>query len=194
MRKSWLKHDFGVKWQTDSYIRAHIWLNLLNSSGGKPINSIFHLSDVGWLCWCFMALRHFLGHFGQVSWPSHTLPEQASWAVYQYLEPSLSPVTDNCPSWITGRVENGHILFSWPNLNLTDVIWFCLLSSSSLFYCHLLTHLLQMTVRLQQCLLVQSGDIGLIIGFTHFSLVKYVTNTHVFKQGILRLLSEPGQN
>ena len=42
--------------------------------------------------------------------------------------------------------------------------------------------------------LVQSGVIGLIIGFTQIVLAKYVTNTHVFKQGILRLLSESGQN
>ena len=33
-----------------------------------------------------------------------------------------------------------------------------------------------------------------IISFTNIVLVKYVTNTHVFKQGILRLLSESGQN
>ena len=57
-----------------------------------------------------------------------------------------------------------------------------------------LTHLLQMTVKLLHCLIVQSGVIGLLIGFTHIVLVKYVTNTHVFKQGILRLLSESGQN
>ena len=44
------------------------------------------------------------------------------------------------------------------------------------------------------CLIVQNGVIGLIIGFTQIVLVKYVTNTHVFKQGILRLLSESGQN
>ena len=42
--------------------------------------------------------------------------------------------------------------------------------------------------------LVQSGVIGLIIGFTQIVLNKYVTNTHVFKQGILRLLSESGQS
>ena len=47
-----------------------------------------------------------------------------------------------------------------------------------------------MTVKLLQCLIVQSGVIGLIIGFTHIVLVKYVTNTHIFKQGILKLLSE----
>ena len=63
-----------------------------------------------------------------------------------------------------------------------------------IFYCHLLTHLLQMTVKLLPCLIVQSGVIGLIIGFTQMVLVKYVTNTHVFKQGILRLLSQSGQN
>ena len=44
------------------------------------------------------------------------------------------------------------------------------------------------------CIIVQFGVIGLIIGFTNIVLVKYVTNTHVFKQGILRLLSESGQN
>ena len=42
-----------------------------------------------------------------------------------------------------------------------------------------------MTVKLLHCLIVQSGVIGLIIGFTHIVLVKYVTNTHVFKQEIL---------
>ena len=51
-----------------------------------------------------------------------------------------------------------------------------------------------MTVKLLHCLVVQSGVIGLIIGFTHIVLVKNVTNTHVFKQGILRLLSESDQN
>ena len=48
-----------------------------------------------------------------------------------------------------------------------------------------------MTVKLLHCLIVQSGVIGLITGFTHFSQVR---NKHVFKQGILRLLSESGQN
>ena len=51
-----------------------------------------------------------------------------------------------------------------------------------------------MMVKLLHCLIVQSGVIGLITGFTRIVLVKYVTNTHVFKQGILRLLSESGQN
>ena len=51
-----------------------------------------------------------------------------------------------------------------------------------------------MMVKLLHCLIVQSEIIGLIIGFTRIILVKYVTNTHIFKQGILRLLSESGQN
>ena len=51
-----------------------------------------------------------------------------------------------------------------------------------------------MTVKLLNCLIVQSGVIGLIIGFTQIVLVKYVTNIHVFKLGILTLLSESGQN
>ena len=63
-----------------------------------------------------------------------------------------------------------------------------------IIYCHLSTHLPQMTVKVLHCLIVQSGVIGLIIGFTHIVLVKYVTNTHVFKQGILRLFSESGQS
>ena len=57
-----------------------------------------------------------------------------------------------------------------------------------------LTHLLQMKVKLIHCLIVHSVVIGLIIGFTQIVLVKYLTNTHVFKKGILRLLSESGQN
>ena len=36
-----------------------------------------------------------------------------------------------------------------------------------------------MTVKLLHCLIVQSGVIGLIIGFIQIVLVKYVTNTHV---------------
>ena len=45
-----------------------------------------------------------------------------------------------------------------------------------------------MTVKLLHCLIVQSGVIGLIIGFTQIVLVKYVTSTHVFKQGIFQSL------
>ena len=51
-----------------------------------------------------------------------------------------------------------------------------------------------MTVKFLYCLIDQSGVIGLIIGFTQFVLVMYVTDTQVFKQGILKLLSESGQN
>ena len=51
-----------------------------------------------------------------------------------------------------------------------------------------------MMVKLLHCLIVQSGVTGLVIGFTEIVLVKYVTNTHIFKHGILRLLSESGQN
>ena len=45
-----------------------------------------------------------------------------------------------------------------------------------------------MMVKLLHCLIVQSGVIGLVIAFTQIVLVKYVSNTHVFKQGILRLV------
>ena len=40
---------------------------------------------------------------GAVSYPNHTVPGQASLAVYQYLVHILSPVIDNCSSWISGR-------------------------------------------------------------------------------------------
>ena len=58
-----------------------------------------------------MLVFYDLGHFGRGQLSSQSFPGQASWAVYQYLVPSLSPVTDNCPSWISGRVENGCIFF-----------------------------------------------------------------------------------
>ena len=37
---------------------------------------------------------------GMVSYPIHTVPGQASYAVYQHLVHILSPVTDNCPSHV----------------------------------------------------------------------------------------------
>ena len=43
-------------------------------------------------------------------------------------------------------------------------------------------------------LIVSVPDYCLSFYFTQIVSVKYVTNTHVFKQGILRLLSESGQN
>ena len=56
---------------------------------------------VGWFRWCFTALWHILGNFGRG----------------QYLVPILSPVTDNCPSWISGRMRMVVEFFSWPNLD-----------------------------------------------------------------------------
>ena len=43
-------------------------------------------------------------------------------------------------------------------------------------------------------LIVSVPDHCLSFYFTHIILVKYVTNTLVFKQGILSLFSESGQN
>ena len=40
---------------------------------------------------------------GVVSDPNHTVPRQASYAIYQYLVHIFLPVTDNCSSWISGR-------------------------------------------------------------------------------------------
>ena len=37
---------------------------------------------------------------GMVSYPIHTVPGQASYAVYQHLVHIRSPVTDNCPSHV----------------------------------------------------------------------------------------------
>ena len=57
-------------------------------------------------CCCIGVLRPF-GTFqvisGMVSFPIHTVPGQASCAVYQYVVHILSPKTDNCPSWISRR-------------------------------------------------------------------------------------------
>ena len=39
-----------------------------------------------------------------------------------------------------------------------------------------------MTVKLLHCLIVQSGVIGLIIGFTQIVLVKYVTHMFLNKE------------
>ena len=38
-------------------------------------------------------------------------------AVYQYLVHILSPVTDNCSSWISGRGRMAVEMFSWPSLH-----------------------------------------------------------------------------
>ena len=60
------------------------------------------------------ALQHISG---VVSYPNHTVPGQASYAVYQYLVHILSPVTDNCSSWISGRGRIAVEIFSWPSLH-----------------------------------------------------------------------------
>ena len=51
-----------------------------------------------------------------VSYPIHTVPGQASWAVNQYYVAIRSPVTDNCPAWISGRERKDVKMISWPNL------------------------------------------------------------------------------
>ena len=56
-----------------------------------------------------------------VSYPIHTVPGQAFLAVYQYLVHILSPVTDNCPSWISGRERMAVETFSWPISTHQDV-------------------------------------------------------------------------
>ena len=60
--------------------------------------------------WCFTALRHFSGHFGrgQLKYP-HCFS-----ASLQFLLRILSPVTDNCLSWISGRERMAVEIISWP--------------------------------------------------------------------------------
>ena len=60
------------------------------------------------LCWCFMALRHFSGHFGR----GQLTNPHCSLSIYQYLVHILSPVTDNCPSWISLIASKYHIFES----------------------------------------------------------------------------------
>ena len=56
-----------------------------------------------------------------VSYPNHTIPGQASQTVNQYLVHILSPVTDNCSSWISGRGRMAVEMFSWPSLHKKNV-------------------------------------------------------------------------
>ena len=63
------------------------------------------------LCCCFTAVRHFSGHFGRG--PS-TYPH-CSWASLLGSKCTFfSPVTENCPSWISGRVRMDVEIISWP--------------------------------------------------------------------------------
>ena len=84
-------------------------------------NWVSYDCSVIYCCWWVGVLRPFDTFYvisGAVSSkPSHTVPEQASEAIYQYLVPILSQVTDNCPSWISGRQRMVVETFSWPKLN-----------------------------------------------------------------------------
>ena len=64
------------------------------------------------LCWCFTAFRHFSGHFACVQ---VTVP-RCSWAGLLGSLPVHipSPVTDICPSWISGRERMPVEIISWP--------------------------------------------------------------------------------
>ena len=64
-----------------------------------------HARLVGWLC-CYGPSTHFMSF-----WVWSVILDTLFKADYQYLVPIRSPVTDNYPSWISGRVS------SWPNLN-----------------------------------------------------------------------------
>ena len=55
------------------------------------------------------------GHVETVNKPIHTLPGQAYiWVDNQYLVLILSPVTDNCSTWISGRERLIIEMISWP--------------------------------------------------------------------------------
>ena len=60
---------------------------------------------VGWLYWCFTALQHFPCHLrcGQLTYPHFPWENLLGSFKYQYWVQILSPVTVNCPSWISGR-------------------------------------------------------------------------------------------
>ena len=86
-----------------------------DSTLDKTLN-LDNLAKFGLVWFCLTALQHILGHFGR----GHTVLGQASQTVYQYLVHVLSPVTDNCSSWISGRVRNVFTTKS-PWKNVTDV-------------------------------------------------------------------------
>ena len=58
-------------------------------------------------CSCYIGVLRPFDTFhvisGAISYPIHTVPGQASYAVYPYLVHTLSPVTDNCSSWISAK-------------------------------------------------------------------------------------------
>ena len=63
---------------------------------------------------CFTALQHILGHFGR----SVTLITLfLSKPPRQYLVYIISPVNENCSTWISGRGRMAVELFSWPSLH-----------------------------------------------------------------------------
>ena len=55
-----------------------------------------------------------------VSYLDYTVPWQASWAVYQYLVHILSPVTDNCSSWISWRGRMAVDLFFHDQVSMKE--------------------------------------------------------------------------
>ena len=66
------------------------------------------------LCWCFTALLHFSGNSGrgQLTYPHWSWTSLVgSLPVLMHI---LSPVTDNSPSWISGRKRMAVETISWP--------------------------------------------------------------------------------
>lgn len=83
----------------------------------KKENCIWNHTFMLFLYWGLRPFHTFKVISSEVSYPSYTVPGQASEAVYQYLVPILSPLTDNCLSWISRRMRMVVEIVSWPNLN-----------------------------------------------------------------------------
>ena len=139
-----------------------------------------------------MALRHILGHFGR----GQLTKPHCSWAslLGSLPVPCLSPVTDNCPSLISGRVENGRRFFFFMTKSQPHQCYLVL--SVVLIIIILLSPFKKFTSNDDKVTTMSCSQEWSYWPFNrfysyHFSQVR--TNTHVFKHGILRLLSESGQ-
>ena len=101
---------YNFVWSAITNKRYFLSLRLNTADGSCLYSQAFVTpgSLLGFRCYCvgFTALRHFSGHFGRgQSLFLGKPPRQFT---------SLSPVTDNCPSWISGRERMAVEIISWP--------------------------------------------------------------------------------
>ena len=98
----------------------------------KQTNKYFSRINTVLLVWLISVLWPFNTFYvisGAVSYPNHTVPGQASYAIYQYLVHILSPVTDNCSSWKFKILYSNRKCAEWVEISgckmdLTCSVWY----------------------------------------------------------------------